>query len=329
MSTVIPDNIKQAAIRWYMQMRDAAPDAPERDSFERWLLTDVRHQNAYRLISSTMEDFTSTERLKNLSDALGQKQYFDRTDRGRKLTKLGSGMAVLLLCLGLGWFGQIQYADWQAMPIAQLTQNTAVAQISQRKLEDGSVVTANANSELDIIFYRHQRVVHIKRGEAIFDVTKDSERPFIVQTAQAKVTVLGTRFAVNQLTNRVRVSVDHGQVQVARADGAQASLLLRNGDVVEIVANSAPKHVNRNAADGFGFAQGYIIFDQTDMQEVAETLTRYSQQPVKAEFSGQASPKVNAVLKTNEIDDFIRGLPQSLPVTLQQTSDQLVIQPRP
>ena len=106
-------------------------------------------------------------------------------------------------------------------------------------------------------------------------------------------------------------------------------LLLRNGDVVEIVANSAPKHVNRNAADGFGFAQGYIIFDQTDMQEVAETLTRYSQQPVKAEFSGQASPKVNAVLKTNEIDDFIRGLPQSLPVTLQQTSDQLVIQPRP
>ena len=117
----------------------------------------------------------------------------------------------------------------------------------------------SANSELDIIFYRHQRVVHIKRGEAIFDVTKDSERPFIVQTAQAKVTVLGTRFAVNQLTNRVRVSVDHGQVQVARADGAQASLLLRNGDVVEIVANSAPKHVNRNAADGFGFAQGLSL----------------------------------------------------------------------
>ena len=52
MSTVIPDNIKQAAIRWYMQMRDAAPDAPERDSFERWLLTDVRHQNACLLYTS-------------------------------------------------------------------------------------------------------------------------------------------------------------------------------------------------------------------------------------------------------------------------------------
>ncbi|EUJ11100.1 Fe2+-dicitrate sensor, membrane component [Methylophilaceae bacterium 11] len=325
----LPDTIKQAAIRWYMQMRDAAPDAPERTAFETWLLADVRHQSAYRLVTSTMEDFTSTDRLKNLSDALTQQQYFEKTQRSRKLTKLGSGMAVLLLCLGLGWFGQIQYAAWQAMPIAQHTQNTAVAQISQRKLEDGSVVTANANSELDIIFYRHQRVVHIKRGEAIFDVAKDSERPFIVQTAQAKVTVLGTRFAVNQLANRVRVSVDHGRVQVARADDAQAPLLLRDGEVAEIVANDVPKRVNRHAGDGFGFAQGLIVFDQADMQEVAETLSRYRQQPIQAKFFGQTSPNVNAVLKTKEINDFIRGLPQSLPVTLQQTSEQLVIQPRP
>lgn len=328
MTTTLPDTIKQAAIRWYMQMRDAAPDAPQRAAFERWLLADVRHQNAYRLVNSTMEDFTSTERLKNLSDALGQKQYFKKTERIRKVAKLGSGMLVFLICVGIAWFGQSQYAAWQAMPIAHLTQNTKIAQISQRKLEDGSVVTANANSELDITFYRHQRVVHIKRGEAIFDVAKDSERPFIVQTAQAKVTVLGTRFAVNQLANRVRVSVDHGRVEVASADDVQAPLLLRNGDVVEIVANGSPKHVNRNAADGFGFAQGYIIFDQTDMQEVAETLSRYRQQPVQAEFFGQTSPKVNAVLKTNEINDFIRSLPQSLPITIRQTSSQLIIQPR-
>lgn len=325
MST-LPDIIKQAAIRWYMQMRDAAPDAPERIAFEAWLLADVRHQNAYRLVTSTMEDFTSTERLKNLSEALAQKQHFAKTERSRKLTKLGSGIAVLLVCLGLGWFGQYQYAAWQAMPIAQHSQNTAIAQISQRKLEDGSVITASANSELDITFYRHQRVVHIKRGEAIFDVAKDNERPFVVHTAQANVTVLGTRFAVNQLSNRVRVSVDHGRVQVARADGVQTPLLLRDGEVAEIVAHDAPKRINRNAIDAFGFAKGFIVFDQADMQEVAETLSRYRQPPVYAQFSGQNSPKVNAVLKTKEIDDFIYSLPKSLPVTLRQTAHQLIIQ---
>lgn len=326
MST-LPDIIKQAAVRWYMQMRDAEPDAPERIAFEAWLMADVRHQNAYRLVTSTMEDFAFTERLKNLSDALEQKQYFAKTERSRKLTKLGSGMTILLVCLGLGWFGQHQYATWQAMPIAQHSQHTAIAQISQRKLEDGSVVTANANSELDITFYRNQRVVHIKRGEAIFDVAKDSDRPFIVRTAQAKVTVLGTRFAVNQLSNRVRISVDHGSVQVNRADGMQVPLLLRNGEVAEIVAHDAPKRVNRNAADGFGFAQGFIVFDQADMQEVAETISRYRQESVEAQFSGQASPKVNAVLKTKEINEFIYGLPKSLPVTLRQTANQLIIQP--
>lgn len=321
------DSIKQAAARWYMRMREAAPDAPERTTFEVWLLSDRRHQAAYQLIESTMDDFSSTERLKDLSNALSQKQYFEQSARRKKLSKLGSGLAVMLLCVGLGFIGRTQYQTWQAAPLSTQVQTTAVAQIAKRTLDDGSVITANANSALEIVFYRHQRLVKLTRGEAIFEVTKDPERPFVVETQQAKVTVLGTRFAVNQLSKKVRISVDHGRVQVARADDAEKTLILRDGEVAEIMQDAAPLKVNRYAADSFSFTSGRIVFDQADMFEVAETLSRYRQQSVTAMFFGDHTPKVNAVLKTAEIEDFIHTLPRSVPVTLKTRENALVIEP--
>jgi transmembrane sensor len=319
--------IRQAAVRWYMRMREAAPDAPERTTFEVWLMTDRRHQAAYQMVESTMEDFSSTERLKALSSAMSQKQYFEQSARRKKLSKLGSGLAVMLLCVGLGFFGRSQYVQWQALPLSTQVHTTSVAQLSKQTLADGSVITANANTTMEIVYYRHQRLIKLSRGEAIFEVTKDAQRPFVVETPQAKVTVLGTRFAVNQLSKKVRISVDHGRVQVERADGSEQTLILRNGEVAEIEQAAAPHKVNRNAADSFSFISGRIVFDRADMFEVADTLSRYRNPPVHAAFAAE-TPKVNAVLKISELERFISTLPQSVPVTVKPKQDAMVIAPK-
>lgn len=321
------DVIRQAAARWYVRMREATPEAPERTTFEVWLLSDHRHRAAYQMIESTMEDFSSTERLKELSNALSQKLYFEQTAKRKKISKLGSGLAVMLLCVGLGFLGRSQYQQWQAAPISSQVQTTSVAQMITRTLDDGSVVTANANSAMEIVYYRHQRLVKLNRGEAVFEVTKDPARPFIVETQQAKVTVLGTRFAVNQLSKKVRISVDHGRVQVAPINGQGAMLILHDGEVAEIDQSTAVHKVKRNAADSFSFVSGRIVFDRADMFEVADTLSRYRQPAVNALFFGDHTPKVNAVLKIAEVEDFIQTLPQSVPVTLKRKDDALVIEP--
>lgn len=321
------DAIRQAAVRWYMRMREAAPDAPERTTFEVWLMTDRRHQAAYQMVESTMEDFSSTERLKALSSAMSQKQYFEQSARRKKLSKLGSGLAVMLLCVGLGFFGRSQYVQWQALPLSTQVHTTSVAQLSKQTLADGSVITANANTTMEIVYYRHQRLIKLSRGEAIFEVTKDAQRPFVVETPQAKVTVLGTRFAVNQLSKKVRISVDHGSVQVGRSDGSTPTLILHNGEVAEIEPNSTPHKVNRQASDSFSFISGRIVFDRADMFEVADTLSRYRNPPVHAAFAAE-TPKVNAVLKISELERFISTLPQSVPVTVKPKQDALVIAPK-
>lgn len=317
--------IRQAAARWYVRMREAAPDATERTTFEIWLLSDRRHREAYQLVEATMADFSSTERLRHLSNALSQKEYFEQTAKRKKLSKLGAGLAVMVLSVALGYMGRAQYVQWQAAPLSSIVQTTTLAHMAKRTLDDGSVITANANSQLEVIFYRHQRLVKLNRGEAVFEVTKDTQRPFIVQTQQAKVTVLGTRFAVNQLSNKVRISVDHGRVQVERADHKLPALVLRDGEVAEIEQTSAPHKVYRDAADSFSFISGRIVFDRADMTEVADTLSRYRMPVVKAASAG-STPQVNAVLNITEIESFIKTLPQSVPVTLKRTPEALVIQ---
>lgn len=320
------DLIQQEAIRWYTRMREAAADAPERSRFEAWLLMDVRHQHAYRLVEQTMEDFSSLQRVEQLHDAMRQKRYFEQSSKKKTLSKLGSGLATLLLCCGLSWLALTQYQTWQLQPVSQETQVTAIAQMSKRTLADGSKVIANANTRLEIAFYRHQRVVNLVKGEAIFEVAKDSQRPFIVQTKLANVRVVGTRFAVNLLTKTVRISVDHGIVVVTDANG-QHALTLQAGQVAE-VGQQAPHLVKRNAEDAFAFTRKLVIFDQADMFEVAETLSRYRQPPIHALFFGEHTPQVNAVLSMTQIEDFIRTLPSAVPVSLKQHEQQLEIRPR-
>src|SRR3546814_4407377 len=83
-------------------------------------------------------------------------------------------------------------------------------------LRDGSAVTLNSNSEIDVDFDEGIRHVRLLRGEALFDVAKDSIRPFVVEADSTRVTAVGTSFTVNRVSGRdVQVLVREGVVELA------------------------------------------------------------------------------------------------------------------
>lgn len=322
------EQLRQIAARWYMRLRDAGSDSAIRSQFEAWLFSDPSHSTAYQLIAETMEDFSSTERVSKLSEALAQENAEAKLRRKTKFAKAGSSVIAILFCTGLSLLGYQQYTIWQASPVMQDVQKTRIAEISKHTLEDGSIITANANSTLEITYYRKQRLVHLKQGEAIFEVAKDASRPFIVQADTAKVTVLGTKFAVNKLSNRVRISVDHGRVQAENPkNGKGKPVILEAGEVAEILSNQLPQRVNRSAGDGFSFSEGMINFDQADLHEVAETLSRYRQPQVVVHPVVGNMPHVSAFFKIKDTNLFIKSLPQNIKVTVQETSSKTIIAP--
>src|SRR5690606_16438288 len=73
---------------------------------------------------------------------------------------------------------------------------TAVGEQKTVQLDDGSMMTLNTRTSVEIDFNRDRRRVIVTRGQAVFDVAADSQRPFQVVTEHAQVDVLGTRLDV-------------------------------------------------------------------------------------------------------------------------------------
>ena len=95
-------------------------------------------------------------------------------------------------------------------------------------LSDGTKVFLNADSELKypVEFSDGKRIVDLK-GEAYFEVHKDSLRPFIVRMNGAEVTVLGTSFNVNTYGDdgQIYTTLVNGSVRVASMKNKQEEML--------------------------------------------------------------------------------------------------------
>ena len=317
--------IDEAAARWFLRMREPDIAAHEQTTFEKWLLSSPTHQRAYAEFANTWEQTQSQDNLQKLVNAVKQKTTLDQSKRGNKLNKHLANLAMGCFIGVLALLGFNQYQVWQAAPVMQMAANNPVGQITTQTLEDGSRITLSANSDMQVTYYRNQRHVSLLRGEAIFEVTKDQTRPFIVETENAKVTVLGTRFAVNKLSNLVRVSVDHGRVQV-ESHQPQGRLVLSNGQVAEIATLQSPQIVARSAANAFSFAQGKLVFDRANLAELAETLSRYRAMPIQVQ--GQGKAEITAVIQIKDAEQFIQGLPNIAKVNIEQNAQRTFIKQR-
>lgn len=85
-------------------------------------------------------------------------------------------------------------------------------------LSDGTKVWVNASSELEFpsSFSDQERRVSLK-GEAYFEVAKDSNRPFLVDSKGAEIRVLGTHFNISAYNSWPVTTLVEGKVEVSNS----------------------------------------------------------------------------------------------------------------
>lgn len=323
--------LQKEAARWFMRMRNAEPDHPDRSRFEAWLLSDQAHANEYDAFAQTWEDFDSTPKLQSLAQAMrNQKDRLDaQRKRMEKMVKQGALGVMLLIVSAL--LGQQMWREWRDQPLMEIASVTGIGQIGRQTLEDGTKLVLNADTSVRITYYRNKRHIKMERGEVIFDVARDLARPFIVDSGQARVTVLGTRFAVNRLEHLVRVSVDHGRVKVEsqhpHSDSFTGHVILADGQVAEVWRGDEPRLLQRSASDAFSFQNGAVVFQHASLSEIAETLSRYRSLPVLAPRGTAPGRNVTAVVQIREIENFLKLLPRIAPVRIEDTASGTRIEP--
>ncbi len=316
-------NISETAARWFIRMQEATPDAPERSQFEAWLMQSPTHQQEYLSISDAWQGIDSISELQTLAQARQADTFFKNDQRKKTMRKMVGTVATSVALMFIGWGAFQQYQTWQTTPTLQLASQTTRAQLITQTLEDGSRVTLNANTQIEVKYYRNQRHIDLLKGEAIFEVQPNPDKPFVVETDRLKVTVLGTRFAVNKLNRLERVSVDHGKVEVASKTRAE-KVILQNNQVAEFKQNHLKPRNSVSAQDYFKFTSGTLVFNQADLPEIAETLTRYNPTPVIAD--GLSNEHISAVVAVKDTHNFISTLPRIANVRIKQTTEGTLLE---
>lgn len=149
-------------------------------------------------------------------------------------------------------------------------------------LSDGTRVWLNAETELEYPaqFVGEERKVKLT-GEAYFEVTPDTERPFIVETGNMRTRVLGTSFNINAYTNEgaIYTTLLSGRVEVSLADGTGL-------DVAPVVLEPGMQsHWKRGASDFelrkvdldnvIAWRYGVFMFNEDNLDVVTRVLSRW------------------------------------------------------
>ncbi|WP_133166280.1 FecR family protein [Sphingobacterium haloxyli] len=160
-------------------------------------------------------------------------------------------------------------------------------------LSDGTKIAMNASSTLryPIRFQEDARAVELK-GEAYFDVSKqyrDGNRiPFIVETDQQTLEVLGTAFNVNSYGRMIQTTLVEGSVRIS-FDNGQSHVLKPNQ---QAVYTRKSKRTAINTVDPFyvlAWKNGSFAFEDASIEEVMESVGRWYD--VDVAFKGDLKDK--------------------------------------
>lgn len=206
---------------------------------------------------------------------------------------------------------------------AENTLSTPRGRQWQVRLADGSHVFLNAASSISFpssFSGLKNRIVKLK-GEAYFEIAKDKEHPFIVQTEKQHIEVLGTHFNVSnyQDDGYVRTTLLEGTVKIHTENASIADVLLKPGQGACYSGNTL-QITEVDVEESVAWKNGEFSFADEDIYGIMRKIARwydievvYVNKTNKATFDGKISvnrplTKTLHLLKsTGKVDFQIKG----------------------
>ena len=201
---------------------------------------------------------------------------------------------------------------------------TAVGERREVHLADGSTLTLDTATLLDVSWHLRTRRVTLRQGRARFAVAPSALRPFDVAAADAHIRVIGTVFDVYRQQALVRVTVLEGQVQVGSSlPGVLASRLLFQGQQWRLDGSGAATATQAADLTQLGaWQQGRLVFDRTPLREALAEVQRYRSAPIRLRDDGRIGGlAVSGAFDTTRIDQMLDLLPRIVPARVQRHPD--------
>ncbi len=253
-------------------------------------------------------------------------------------------------CLAFGVVLLGQGADWRSLlsfGVAKQSYQTTKGEQKEVLLADGSTITLNTNSELQVEMSGHVRQVHLVRGEAFFDIAADLEKPFQVDVGSHLINVLGTSFNITRGMDEFTLAVVDGLVAVQQEGeerngivpspktpgggdvtvSATGKRLVMAGTVVryDLKQNEATLSYPAAMQAYHRWRTGMLAFDGKPLSAVVQELNRYSVRPIVIADESIETLDIVAALRVDDISAGLAGLQHGNPIEVTEREDRIIL----
>ena len=296
------DEILEQAAAWVIRLR-AEPGADELRQFDDWRARSFQHAQAYDDASAAWsavgEHGISRPLLEMRRDALDRARresvWWDRRSIAAALFFL-----VFIPALGVGWY------QWRAQEGHEI--HTARGEQRVIVLADGSRMSLDAMSRVEVNYTPDVRGIRLIAGRASFDVVKDLTRPLKVHAGARTVTAIGTVFTVERESQEVLVGLVEGRVAVTSEGSSAKPVEMHPRQQLRLTDSGAI--TLRDGLDSrqmLAWRDGKLIFDNEPLAAVVARMNNYAVTPLVAE--GRARDlRISGVFRAGDSGAFVDAM---------------------
>jgi transmembrane sensor len=313
--------IEEAATEWVARI-DRGLTRAEQSALAQWLAEDARCREALDLAQTAWKNL---DRAQVFRIAAEESRAAAQVTPNRKWTPWAYAAGVALVAaasLGI-WFSYIH---------THVT--TAVGEIRQVPLEDGSRVTLDTRSQIAVEYEPKQRVVRLESGEALFEVAKDARRPFVVQAGDVRVRAVGTAFVVRRRSdNDIDVTVTKGTVDVwSKTHPQEVAVRISAGSATTLsgATLTPPRDLTvKQIEQATDWKSGVVDLNGRTLGEAAAEINRYNTRRVEISDPRLAAQTLVGHVSTSDPLAFAQAAAAMLDARVRDDGDRLVIEPLP
>lgn len=312
------ETLRDQAIAWHVRLGSDAAQEADWLEFETWLGEAPAHARAYEAVEALWSELDAAPTTSGAGNVVPLR---------RRSAPLAAWISAVAACLVAAVFVALNFTD---LGTPTRTYETAHGERRSITLADGSQLTLNGDSRISVRLGRHARQVTMADAEAVFDVAKDPQRPFLIEAGDRQVRVVGTRFNVLHRDREVAVTVQRGVVEVrdlADKGGPPLARLTPGRTLTHRVGASNDTIGDADPAAAMSWSEGRLIFRKVPLGDVAKVLNRSAETRIVVADAVRDMP-VTAVLQIDRDEVMAQRLCDFLPLQIERKPGVLQLGPR-
>ena len=290
------EELEAEATAWAVKL-DAAPDQPL-PGLSEWFAEDPKHAGALLRAQATLALFDPVPHAEK-----------KKAPVWKRWALAGGGTAALVA------------ASVAALLLIRSPNEHYVTQIGELRsvaLSDGSSVSIDARSEIEIAYDAKNRDVRMLSGKALFHAAHNAERPFRVIVNDIVITDVGTIFQVSDddPSGAVDVLVTQGAVRVDSPAGQVGLTTGQHARFPKAVANGTrPKPVRIAPADidrVLAWRDSRLELDGETLDSAVADINRHSRLQLRVGNAGLGRESLYGSFRMDDAAGFARAAALSL-----------------